>query len=89
MVAVACTGEAESTTTAAPVLTTTTPEATTTAAPTTTIADACRDTFCVRYNIRPEAAWADGTPVTAEDFVFTTRPSSTRRSRSSAGRDTS
>ena len=49
----------------------TTPEATTTAAPTTTIADACRDTFCVRYNIRPEAAWADGTPVTAEDFVFT------------------
>ena len=53
------------------VLTTTTPEATTTAAPTTTIADACRDTFCVRYNIRPEAAWADGTPVTAEDFVFT------------------
>ena len=71
MVAVACTGEAEPTTTAAPVLTTTTPEATTTAAPTTTIADACRDTFCVRYNIRPEAAWADGTPVTAEDFVFT------------------
>lgn len=71
MLAVACTGEAESTTTIAPVSTTTLPEATTTPAPTTTTAGACRDTFCVRYNIRPEAAWADGTPVTAADFVFT------------------
>ena len=71
LLAVACTGEAEPTTTAAPAPTTTVPDTTTTAAPTTTIADACRDTFCVRYNIRPEAAWADGTPVTADDFVFT------------------
>ena len=72
MAAVACTGEAEPTTTAAPAITTTTtPETTTTAGPTTTVAGACRDTFCVRYNIRPEAAWADGTPVTAADFVFT------------------
>jgi peptide/nickel transport system substrate-binding protein len=71
MLAAACTGEAEPTTTDAPVPTTTVPDATTTAAPTTTIAGACRDTFCVRYNIRPEAAWADGTPVTAQDFVFT------------------
>ncbi len=69
--AVACTGEAEPTTTVAPVPTTTVPESTTTPDPTTTIAGACRDTFCVRYNIRPEAAWADGTPVTAADFVFT------------------
>jgi len=25
----------------------------------------------VKYNIQPDAAWADGTPVTADDFVFT------------------
>ncbi|HEX2404680.1 MAG TPA: peptide ABC transporter substrate-binding protein, partial [Acidimicrobiia bacterium] len=62
---------AEPTTTGAPAPPTTAAETTTTAAPTTTIAEACRDTFCVRYNIRPEAAWADGTPVTAADFVFT------------------
>ena len=71
MLAIACTGEAEPTTTVAAVSTTTLSEATTTPAPTTTIPGACRDTFCVRYNIRPEAAWADGTPVTAADFVFT------------------
>jgi len=66
----ACTGEAEPTTTVA-VVTTRAPETTTTVAPTTTVVGACRDTFCVRYNIRQEAAWADGTPVTAADFVFT------------------
>jgi peptide/nickel transport system substrate-binding protein len=66
----ACTGEAEPTTTVA-VVTTRAPETTTTVAPTTTLVGACRDTFCVRYNIRQEAAWADGTPVTAADFVFT------------------
>ena len=25
----------------------------------------------MKYNIHPDAAWADGTPVTADDFVFT------------------
>ena len=72
MMTVACTGEAESTTTTTvAVATTRAPETTTTAAPTTTLVGECRDTFCVRYNIRQEAAWADGTPVTAADFVFT------------------
>ena len=70
MLTLACTGEAEPTTTLE-VVTTRAPETTTTAAPTTTTVGACRDTFCVRYNIRQEAAWADGTPVTAADFVFT------------------
>ena len=65
-----CTGEDEPTTTVA-VVTTRAAETTTTAAPTTTVVGECRDTFCVRYNIRQEAAWADGTPVTASDFVFT------------------
>jgi len=45
--AVACTGEAEPTTTLE-VVTTRAPETTTTAAPTTTTVGACRDTFCVR-----------------------------------------
>jgi peptide/nickel transport system substrate-binding protein len=27
--------------------------------------------FTLRYRIRPEARWSDGTPVTARDFVFT------------------
>ena len=71
MSTVACTGEAEPTTTVAVVTTRAAPETTTTAAPTTTVVGECRDTFCVRYNIRQEAAWADGTPVTAADFVFT------------------
>lgn len=67
----ACTGGSEPTTTTAAVTTTRPPETTTTDAPTTTTVGECRDTFCVRYHIRPEAAWADGTPVTAQDFVFT------------------
>jgi peptide/nickel transport system substrate-binding protein len=29
------------------------------------------DPFTVTYNIHPDAAWADGTPITAEDFEFT------------------
>jgi peptide/nickel transport system substrate-binding protein len=67
----ACTGEAEPTTTVS--ATTTIPPTTTTtlATTTTTSLGDCRDTFCVRYYIRPEAAWADGTPVTSDDFVFT------------------
>ena len=71
MLTVACTGEAEPTTTVTVVTTRAAPETTTTTAPTTTVVGECRDTFCVRYNIRQEAAWADGTPVTAADFVFT------------------
>jgi peptide/nickel transport system substrate-binding protein len=66
LVAAACTGEAE-------VTTTTAAATTTTRAPTTTEAPSpeCPDAFCVRYHIRPDAAWADGTPVTAGDFAFT------------------
>lgn len=73
MILVACTGEAEPTTTTAPATTTRPPTTTTTTVATTTTLSLgeCRDTFCVRYHIRPEAAWADGTPVTAADFVFT------------------
>jgi peptide/nickel transport system substrate-binding protein len=68
----ACTGEAEPSTTTGSVTTTISPTTTTTVATTTTVSlGQCRDTFCVRYHIRPEAAWADGTPVTAADFVFT------------------
>jgi len=50
---------------------------TTTAAPTTSttapppVEGDCPDAFCVKYNIHPDAAWADGTPVTATDFAFT------------------
>ncbi len=50
---------------------------TTTAAPTTSttapppVEGDCPDAFCVKYNIHPDAAWADGTPVTADDFAFT------------------
>lgn len=29
------------------------------------------DPFSLTYNIRPEANWSDGTPITAEDFEFT------------------
>lgn len=31
----------------------------------------CPSPFCVKYNIHSDAAWADGTPVTANDFAFT------------------
>lgn len=31
----------------------------------------CPDAFCVLYHIHPDAAWSDGTPVTADDFAFT------------------
>jgi peptide/nickel transport system substrate-binding protein len=68
----ACTGEAEPSTTSGPPTTTLPPTTTSTEAATTTLGlGECRDTFCVRYHIRPEAAWADGTPVTATDFVYT------------------
>ncbi len=32
-----------------------------------------REPFALRYRIRPEARWSDGTPVTAGDFEFTHR----------------
>ncbi len=62
----ACNGEAGVTTTTEAPTTTSVPPSTTTTAP-----PECPDAFCVRYHIRPEAAWADGTPVTAADFAFT------------------
>ncbi|MGH3443606.1 MAG: ABC transporter family substrate-binding protein [Nitriliruptorales bacterium] len=34
-------------------------------------AEVTEDPFTVTYNIKQEATWSDGTPVTAEDFVFT------------------
>jgi len=56
-------GEATTTTGEAP------PQETTTTLPPTE--GECADAFCVKYNIHPDAAWADGTPVTADDFAFT------------------
>ncbi|MGA7282258.1 MAG: peptide ABC transporter substrate-binding protein [Acidimicrobiia bacterium] len=44
---------------------------TTTQAPPSTVVGDCPDAFCVKYNIHPDAAWADGEPVTASDFAFT------------------
>jgi peptide/nickel transport system substrate-binding protein len=29
------------------------------------------DPFSITYSINPEAEWSDGTPITAEDFIFT------------------
>lgn len=45
----------------------------TTSAPVTTSTQPpeCPDSFCIRYHIHPDAAWADGTPVTSNDFAFT------------------
>jgi peptide/nickel transport system substrate-binding protein len=34
-------------------------------------AEVTEDPFTVTYNIHPDAAWADGTPITAEDWEFT------------------
>jgi peptide/nickel transport system substrate-binding protein len=73
VVLTACDGEAEPTTTTVPPSTTTVSSTTTTTTATSTTVSLgeCRDTFCVRYHIRREAAWADGTPVTSADFVYT------------------
>ncbi len=73
LVVAACGGDTATTTTAGEEVTTTEGEAepTTTAAPPSTTVGDCEDAFCVKYNIHPDAAWADGTPVTADDFVFT------------------
>jgi peptide/nickel transport system substrate-binding protein len=63
----ACDGEqsGESSTTSAAPMTTTPPPTT------STTLDRCRDAFCIEYHIHPDAEWADGTPVTSTDFVFT------------------
>jgi peptide/nickel transport system substrate-binding protein len=34
-------------------------------------AEVTEDPFTVTYNIKDEAAWSDGTPITADDFIFT------------------
>ncbi len=71
LVAAACGGTTGDTTTTAAEETTTTeaPQETTTTPP--PVEGDCPDAFCVKYNIHPDAAWADGTPVTAADFAFT------------------
>jgi peptide/nickel transport system substrate-binding protein len=72
LVAAAC-GDSDPTDTTEGGATTTT-EATSTTPPTTApqaVEGDCPDAFCVKYNIHPDAAWADGTPVTANDFAFT------------------
>ncbi len=61
------TTEGDTTETTAAAETTTTTAATTT----TTVVGDCPTAFCVKYNIHPDASWADGTPVTADDFGFT------------------
>ena len=72
LVAAACGGDTATTTTEGGATTTEAPsEPTTTAAPPSTVTGECPDAFCVKYNIHPDAAWADGTPVSADDFVFT------------------
>ena len=74
LVAAACGGTtAETTTTTeAEVVQTTQPaETTTTTAAPVAVEGECPDAFCVKYNIHPDAAWADGVPVTATDFAFT------------------
>lgn len=69
LVAAACDDGASTTTSLAEVSTTATaPKETTTTPP---VAGDCLVVFCVKYNIHPDAAWADGTPVTADDFAFT------------------
>ncbi|MDH4308227.1 MAG: peptide ABC transporter substrate-binding protein [Acidimicrobiia bacterium] len=74
LVIAACGGDATSETTAGETPeTTAAPETTTTTAATTTttVVGECDTAFCVKYNIHPDAAWADGTAVTADDFAFT------------------
>ncbi|MGH8914247.1 MAG: peptide ABC transporter substrate-binding protein [Acidimicrobiia bacterium] len=71
LILAACAGTTGGTTTTEAVEpTTTVAEATTTTEFETTEGD-CPDAFCVLYHINPDAAWSDGTPVTADDFAFT------------------
>lgn len=55
----------------APAPTTTVQVTTTDPMPTTTVPEVCASAFCIIYHIEPEAAWSDGVPVTADDFVHT------------------
>ncbi|MGA7227841.1 MAG: peptide ABC transporter substrate-binding protein [Acidimicrobiia bacterium] len=71
MVAAACGSGTTTETTVGETTTTAPAETTTSAAPPETTVGECPDVFCVKYNIQPDAAWADGTPVTANDFAFT------------------
>jgi len=72
LVAAACGGDTATTTTVAEPTTTEAPtETTPTTAPPEAVEGECPDVFCVKYNIQPDATWADGTPVTATDFAFT------------------
>ena len=74
LVAAACGGTTADTTTTteAEVVQTTQPaETTTTTAAPVAVEGDCPDAFCVKYNIHPDAAWADGEAVTADDFAFT------------------
>ena len=66
LVVVACDGSGGATTTVSQPSTTTSVPVTT-----TTVAPECPDAFCVRYHIHPDATWADGSPVTSNDFAFT------------------
>jgi peptide/nickel transport system substrate-binding protein len=72
LVAAACGGDTATTTTVEESTTTSGPtETTPTTAPPETVEGDCPDVFCVKYNIHPDATWADGTPVSADDFAFT------------------
>lgn len=62
----ACTGTGDP-----PATTATTPGTTRPTTTTTTLLERCPDAFCLVYHIRPEAAWSDGVPVSAGDFVHT------------------
>lgn len=71
LVLAACGGTTEGTTTTqAEAATTSTAEQTTTTE-FQPVEGECPDAFCVLYHIHPDAAWSDGTPVTADDFAFT------------------
>ena len=67
LVVAACAGDTEgSTTTGAPA------ETTTTAAGATTTTEAAVDSaMTLTVDIKPDAVWSDGTPITAADFVCT------------------
>lgn len=73
----ACGPSTGASTTAAPTATSAPPATTATTEPPTATTQAtpaegeCPTAFCVKYNIKPEAAWSDGMPVSADDFAFT------------------
>lgn len=51
--------------------TTVPPTTTTTLDPAVVMSTECPTSFCLVYEIRPEATWSDGSPVTAADFART------------------